>query len=47
MSFGAGLAQINGMALIKDGYDVYMINSGAARTGDEDYAEFSNKMWYH
>ena len=41
-SLGAALAQLCGMRLVQAGFDVSMINFGQPRTGDSDYAAFSN-----
>lgn len=45
MSYGAGCSQLAGMALIKDGFNAKLINMAGARMGDEDYADFSSKVW--
>lgn len=45
MSYGAGCAQIAGMALTKDGFDTKMISMAGARMGDDDYAAFSTSVW--
>lgn len=44
-SLGAALAQLQGMRLTQVGIDVYMINFGQPRTGDIDYANFSNEKF--
>jgi len=41
-SFGAALAQITGVYLSSDSFDVSMINFGQLRVGDAEYAEWSN-----
>jgi putative lipase involved disintegration of autophagic bodies len=44
-SMGGALAQLAGMNLVYEGYNVSMINFGAPRVGDQMYAEFSNRMF--
>jgi hypothetical protein len=45
-SLGAALAQLTGMWLLKAGINVeQMINFGAPRVGDKDYASFSDSIW--
>ncbi len=41
-SLGGALAQLTGMSLIRDGFNVHMINFGQPRVGDRAYAAFSN-----
>lgn len=44
-SLGAGIAQLVGMALIRDGLAVHMINFGQPRVGDAAFANFANTVF--
>jgi triacylglycerol lipase len=44
-SLGASLAQLTGMRLTQAGVNTYMINFGSPRTGDKDFATFSDKVF--
>lgn len=45
ISFGATMATMTGMQLIKDGIPVTMINFGMGRVGDDNFAKFSSQVF--